>query len=561
MTLPRIFGAGRRKIFLSLAVIGLFQAVTVIAMSMFLGRSLAGADTPGSLSLPMAAAILSAAVVVLVLRAFERAQAERLGQLYIIACRSRLFKALSDLPVRGGPKFRYGIMMTRLITDLTSMKNWIAWGVAKLVVAAFTTTGTIVALYMLSPPLTAVAVLALVFLLAIGLLAAAVYQRRVRLARRLRGRLAASVGELAPARGLPAHFGRLEFERTRLKSQSMNMTDALVQRSFVAGFMRSLSDLVLPLTLSAAALGASHAAGGTTLSVGTLAAGLFLLALTAASLRDVMLAFEFRANFLIGREKLLAAFAAFTAQEDPRTCPLEGRHGAAALTLTNAAICGIAEPISASLKPGQTVLLTGPGGTGKTSLMCAIARLAELDETDGGAGIAIDGCDVSEASGRNWHGRVKLVSPDLPLVKGSLSRNVRYGNRRLKDADVHAILNLCGVDLTCASFTGDLKGRLEEGARNIPSGLCSRISLARAIAAQPGLLLIDDPNFLIDRDCMAALSRVSELGTLSIIMSTAGPPGALEWDQVWRLDGTGLSVCGGPDSNGGKSASIRLAAG
>lgn len=560
MTLPRIFGAGRRKIFLSLALIGLSQAVTVIAMSMFLSRSLASGSSPGSLPATAVAGLVAAGIVVLVLRAFERAQAERLGQLYIIACRSRLFKALSDLPLRGGPKFRYGIMMTRMITDLTSMKNWIAWGVAKLVVAAFTSTGAIIALYMLSPELTVQAGLVLAALLGVGLIAAVIYKSKVRLARRLRGRLAASVGELAPARSLPAHFGRLEFERSRLKSQSKDMTDALVQRSFVAGFMRALSDLVLPLTLAAAALGANYVTGGTTLSIGTLAAGLFLIALASAPLRDVMLALEFRANFHIGREKLIAAFSEFAAPDDPETCPLKGRRGAASLTLTNATVPGLTGAVSASLKPGQNILLAGPGGSGKTSLLCAVSRLAELNDVDGETGIAIDGCDISHASARNWHRRVKLVSGDLPLLKGSLSRNVRYGNRRLDNAGVRTVLEVCGVDLRPELFPDGLKSRLEEGARNIPSGLRSRISLARAVAAGPGLVLIDDPNFLLDHDCMKALSTVSKRGEFSIIMATPGTPGVLDWDQIWRLDNEGLTVCSGTRAQDGNEKSKRLTA-
>lgn len=560
MTLPRIFGAGRRKIFLSLALIGLSQAVTVIAMSMFLSRSLASGSSPGSLPATAVAGLVAAGIVVLVLRAFERAQAERLGQLYIIACRSRLFKALSDLPLRGGPKFRYGIMMTRMITDLTSMKNWIAWGVAKLVVAAFTSTGAIIALYMLSPELTVVAGLVLAVLLVAGLVTAVFYKSKVRLARRLRGRLAASVGELAPARSLPAHFGRLEFERSRLKSQSKDMTEALVQRSFVAGFMRALSDLALPLTLAAAALSASYATGGAPLPIGTLAAGLFLIALASAPLRDVMLALEFRVNFHIGREKLTAAFSEFTAPGQPETCPLKGRRGAASLTLTNATMPGLAGAVSASLKPGQNVLLAGPGGSGKTSLLCAVSRLAELNDIGGETGIAIDGCDISQASARSWHRRVKLVSGDLPLLKGSLSRNVRYGNRRLDNVGVRTVLELCGVDLRPELFPDGLKSRLEEGARNIPSGLRSRISLARAIAAGPGLILIDDPNFLLDHDCMKALSSVSKRGDVSIIMATPGTPGVLEWDQIWRLDSDGLTVCGGTGVQDGNEKPKRLTA-
>ncbi|MGI9385183.1 MAG: ATP-binding cassette domain-containing protein [Methyloligellaceae bacterium] len=535
MTLPRIFGAGRRKLLFSLALNGVCQAAVVIGASLLLSHGLAEGASVSALPAVVMAGLLAAALSVIALRTFERGQAERLGQLYITACRSRLFKALSDLPLRGGPQVRYGVMMTRMITDLTSMKNWVSRGVAKLTVASFSIAGAITALTMLSPPLAAVTAVVVCFLLTVGALASLVFRARVRHVRRLRGRLAANVGELMPARGLSRHFGRLARERARLRQQSEAMSHALVRRSYVSGLMRSLSESVMPLTLSAAAFGAATFTTQGELSLATLAAGLFLIGLASGPLRDVLLALEYWATFSIGRQKLEATFSQIVEGSEPETCALGLREGPASLRLDSAFLPLFTAPLSAALRPGEVVLLTGPSGSGKSGLLGAISRLAQLDDEGKPSGITLDGCDMNATAAENWHRRVKLISNDLPLLKGSLSRNVRYGNPGLDDQQVRNVLAQCGVDADDDIFAAGLKSRLEEGGRNLPSGLRSRVALARAMAARPGLLLIDDANFLVDDACKTALKQIVAGEAVSVIVAAPGPSLVLEWDQVWRL--------------------------
>lgn len=536
MTLPRIFGAGRRRLFAWLALNGIAQAFAAIAASLLLSEGLANGASVGAMPPLILTGLLAAGVSVVVLRTFERAQAERLGQLYVNACRLRLFKALSDLPLRGGPKVRYGIMMTRMITDLTSLKNWVARGVAKLTVASFSITGAVAALTIISPGLAAVTGVVLTVLLLVGLGAGIVFHMRVRKVRRLRGRLSGNVGELARARGLPRHFGRLAFERKKLRGQGRDLSDALVQRSYAAGLMRALSDAVMPMTIAATALGASFIQDLERLPIATLAVGLFLIGLASGPLRDLMLALEYRSNFSIGRQRIKEAFSEFVKPPEPEACALGVRQGPASLRLDGALIPDIAEPVYAGLAPGDSVLLAGPSGSGKTGLLCAIARLASPDDGSALTGIALDGCNLPTVSAAAWHARIKLISNEFPLLKGSLSRNVRYGNPSLDEAKVHDVLETCGVDIADPAFPAGLHSTLEEGARNLSSGLRSRITLARAIASDPGLLLIDDPNFLVDEECASVLRTIAETGAFSLIVAAPGVCEVLPFDQVWMLD-------------------------
>ena len=542
MTMPRIFGASRRRLFLWLALNGIAQAFAAIAASLLLSEGLAGGASVGAMPAFVLAGLMGAGIGVVILRTFERAQAERLGQLYVNACRLRLFEALSDLPLRGGPRVRYGIMMTRMITDLSSLKNWVARGVAKLTVATFSITGAIVALYIVSPGLAAITGIVLVALMTVGIAAGLAFRARVRIVRRRRGRLSANVGELARARGMPRHFGRMAFETRKIKRQGRELSDALVQRSYFAGLMRGLSEVVMPMTIAATALGASLVEDLQSLPIATLAVGLFLIGLASGPLRDLMLALEYHANFSIGRQRIRAAFEDFPRPSEAGHCAIAHEERPARLVLDNARIPGLESPVTATVSPGEAVLLRGESGAGKTALLCAIAGLSLPDDDGPIAGIALDGCKLAVASSADWHARIKLVSSDFPLLKGSLSRNIRYGNPGLDEDAVRDVLSTCRIELDNGFFPNGLKTTLEEGGRNMPSGLRSRIALARAIASRPGLLLIDDTNFLVDGTCRAVLRALSDTGRYSLIVASPDRTDMLEFDQIWELESGALSV-------------------
>lgn len=542
MTLPRIFGASRRRLFLWLALNGIAQAFAAIAASLLLSEGLAGGAAVGAMPAFVLAGLMTAGVSVVVLRTFERAQAERLGQLYVNACRLRLFGALSDLPLRGGPKVRYGIMMTRMITDLSSLKNWVARGVAKLTVATFSITGALVALYIVSPGLAAITGIVLAALLAVGIAAGLVFRARVSTVRRRRGRLSGNIGELARARGMPRHFGRLDFETRKIRQQGRDLSDALVQRSYMAGLMRALSEAVMPMTIAATALGASLVRDLQSLPIATLAVGLFLIGLASGPLRDLMLALEYHANFSIGRQRIRAAFAEFSDTAEPKRCDMACKNGPALLVLDKARIPELASPVTAKVSTGETVLLRGASGTGKTGLLCALARLSSPDAGGLIAGISLDGCEMAAASTVAWHARIKLISEDFPLLKGSLARNIRYGNPDLEPDALRDVLDTCRIELDSDLFPGGLKTRIEEGGRNLPAGHRSRIALARAIASKPGLLLIDDANFLVDGTCRAVLRALAGMRRYSVIVTSPDRTDVLDFDQIWQLENGGLSV-------------------
>jgi UDP-glucose/iron transport system ATP-binding protein len=163
--------------------------------------------------------------------------------------------------------------------------------------------------------------------------------------------------------------------------------------------------------------------------------------------------------------------------------------------------------VSLSIPYGSTALL-GPSGSGKSTLLRLLNRLADPD-----AGVVrFHGTDVRELDPLDLRRRVGLV-PQLPApVPGSVADNVRFGPRlEGRDVDPEPPVRLAGLD---PSF-------LDRDASRLSVGEQQRVMLARALALEPEMLLLDEPTASLDADATAAVEHaLRNLHDLSYVLVT-----------------------------------------
>lgn len=500
-SLPRVAAGARRMLLARLLLWGAARALAAFAMA-FLMRDVIAAADEGDAMLAVAG-LAGTGIALLLLRVRERVDAERLGQDYVMKTRLRLFARLAAAPARDAGGARLGITMNRMVGDLGALKNWVSRGLAQIIVAGVSLLGALAALAMVAPaavwPMVGLAVVVVVTI--IGLMPA--LRRSVREMRHQRGRLAAHLGDVLPALSSVVHAGQTRREWRRMRARSRVLADASVSRAGITSLTTALPDAVFPLGV--ALLVYLSVTGA--LALPELVSAMALLGLTMASLRDIVRAWSYRVAFDAARERLLRLLSGPMLPRPSRPSDLCSD---VPLALEFRALRhGVLERLDLRIEAGERVALVGATGCGKSTLLALAARLCDPEAGE----VRLGGDCMTSIAPESLASVVRLVSPDLSLLRGTVRSNIGYGAAA---DDVEAAARTCAVDAAC------LDRKVHDGARNLPAGLAARVRLARAVAARPRVLLVDDPALLADASGRDALRRVIETARATIVVAGDG---------------------------------------
>ena len=156
----------------------------------------------------------------------------------------------------------------------------------------------------------------------------------------------------------------------------------------------------------------------------------------------------------------------------------------------------ILEHVSFHAKPGQTVAVMGPTGSGKTSLIHLLARFYDAEEGQ----VLVDGCDVRKWKLHQLRGAVGTATQDVFLFSDTVEGNVAFGDQSLTLDEVK--------DFSRRAAAAEFIDRLPEGYDTIigergvglSGGQRQRIALARALAVRPAILVMDDTTSAVDSE-------------------------------------------------------------
>ena len=173
--------------------------------------------------------------------------------------------------------------------------------------------------------------------------------------------------------------------------------------------------------------------------------------------------------------------------------------------------------VSFTIEPGQSIALLGITGSGKSTLTSLTTRL--YDVTSGS--IEIDGVDIKDLSFGDLREQIAMAFEDATLFSASVRDNVLLGRPDATDEDLHQAL-----EIAQASFVYDLPEGVEttigEEGMSLSGGQRQRLALARAVAAKPSILVMDDPLSALDVDTEALVEgalRQVLAGTTALIVA------------------------------------------
>jgi ABC-type multidrug transport system fused ATPase/permease subunit len=540
--LPPI-GADRRWVTLvALVANGLGQAAAAVVAALAVERAF-GALTavdgpPGRTVVGIGAALAAAGVVTAVLRGRERVDAERLGQAYTHRVRVGLFDRLTAMSPRSVQTRSQGGTALRFIGDLSALRRWISLGLARLIVGVTMVTGALVALALLDLRLAA----AVAVVVAVGAVSTIVQGPALRDAtrdsRRRRAGLAANVNEKIATVGVVQVHGAVDRERRRVRRQSRRLRGAMVDRARRLGRLQALSEGTASAAVAVVLL--VGLTGGAT--PGTVAGAMAIVGLVAPHVRDLGRVQEYWHGAQVAREAIGRFLDRPTMLEEP-AAPRPLTLGPGELSFAGVSVTGALDDLTAVATPGTTVAVVGPNGAGKSTLLAVAARLVD---TDAGA-VRLDGQDLAGVATEDVRRLIGLVSPDLPLLRGSVAHNLRYRDPDASDDELARVAALCDIGALLVDLPDGGDSRVAEGGAGLSSGQRQRLMLARALLGRPSVLLLDEVDANLDAGTSAVVDRVIRAHPGTTLVVTHRRERLAAADVVWHIDGGRLVEVGPPD--------------
>ncbi|MGV3713061.1 ABC transporter ATP-binding protein [Pseudolysinimonas sp.] len=491
----------------------------------------------GPLTSRDASAVWPAAALVLVLGILEAAfiMARRFfvltpGTHVEAAMRTTLYTKLQDLPVAFHDRWQSGQLLSRAMSDLGLIRRWLSFGLVLLVVNLVTIVIGSVVLFFWNWILALVFLLCSIPLWIYGYVFEQKYSVVARRSQDQQGDLATAVEESVHGIRVLKAFGRGKHSLEKFTRQADELRGTELQKArAIAGIWLWL--LLVPDVAFALCLG-----GGVWLVANGQMTGGELLAFfaTATVLRFPIESIGFLLSMTFDTRTAVDRLFEVLDEPNPITDPADPATIAAPagrLTFENvhfryqdspAGVRDLVDGVDLELEPGETMALVGLTGSGKTTLTALTTRLYDVT----GGAIKLDGVDIRDLTREELRRRVAMAFEDATLFSASVRDNVLLGRPELADDPETAETVVAeALDIAQAEFVADLPEGLattvgEEGL-SLSGGQRQRLALARAVAAAPSVLVLDDPLSALDVDTEArveaALRRVLATTTALVV--------------------------------------------
>lgn len=469
------------------------------------------------------------------------------------AMRMALFRHLQDLPVAFHDRWPGGQLLSRIMGDLGLLRRWLVFGILQLVVS-FVTIVVGVALLVATGGW-----LGIIFLcgsIPVTILAfrfSRRYRKISRLSQDQSGDLATTVEESVHGIRVLKAFGRGPDALDQFTDQAAELRETEIRKATTdAGLTTALR--VIPEVTNGVALvvGAYLVAQGD-MTLGALVAFFATTAVINGPVVDLGMTLSMTLNARTAVDRFFEVMDTVNPLTDPDrpAAPAPGAAGGhvAFRDVTfryDDAARPVLDHVDLELPPGTTTALVGLTGSGKSTLAMLPPRL--FDVTDGV--VEVDGVDVRDMTRAQVRERVAVAFEDPTLFSASVRDNVLLGvPDDVPEAEREALMNEA-LDVAQAGFVADLPDgvdtRIGEEGLSLSGGQRQRLALARAIAARPRVLVLDDPLSALDvttEEAVTARLRDVLVATTSLIIAHRPSTVALA-DRVAVLQGGRITAVG-----------------
>jgi len=444
-----------------------------------------------------------------------------IAQLTVRDIRNDLFAKLQTLSLRFFDRRTHGELMSRLSNDVENINNVLNQGVTQFISSILSVAGVVVVMCLINWRLALVSLVTIPLMVFLSGAVAMQTRKGFREQQETLGDLNGIIEETITGQRVVKAYVREQAAINTFDVSNRKLQRAATRAEIFSGFVGPMMNLVNNLGFAIIAGTGGWMALRGLATVGTIASFINYARQFAMPLNQIAQLYAQIQGAIAGAERVFEILDEVPELADaPDARPLERVAG----NMVFEDVCFSYEPdvpvlkqVSFHAEPGQTIALVGPTGAGKTTIVNLLTRFYDIDSGQ----IAIDGTDIRRMKKADLRRQLGIVLQDTFLFSDTVMENIRYGRLDATDEEVIAAARLANVDQFIHRLPQGYQTELSERGSNLSQGQRQLLAIARAVLADPGILILDEATSSVDtrteKHIQEAMLRLMEGRTSFVI--------------------------------------------
>ena len=412
--------------------------------------------------------------------------------------RGRLAAKVHRLPMSYFDRVTYGDVLSRVTNDVDTLGQSLNQSLSQVVSSLATAVGVAVMMLSISWQMTLAALLILPLS---GILMGLVVRKSQKYfvgQQRYMGELNGQVEEMYAGHVVVKAFGAQESAERAFAGVNEKLYRSAWKSQFLSGLMQPITTLIGNLGyVAAVVLGSGYAAAGV-ISVGDIQSFIQYVRSFNQPVSQIAQIFNILQSAMAAAERVFEFLD--EAEEEPapaHPAPTAGIRGEVTFDHVRFGYTPekvIIHDFSAHILPGQKIAIVGPTGAGKSTMVKLLMRFYDVS----GGRILIDGRDIREFDRDDLRRLFGMVLQDTWLFEGTIADNIRYGRLDATDEEVEAAARAAHADHFIRTQPGGYRMVVNEESSNVSQGQKQLLTIARAILADPKIMILDEATSSVD---------------------------------------------------------------